>query len=497
MDLRSWVDSLKKVDRLQEIDVEVDWNLEAATISVMSNRVARKGVLFNNIKGYPGMKLFGSTGCISTRKRKWETSCLLMGLPVETSRKEHHKEFQRRINNPIPPTEVAKAEAPCKEVIKMGKDANVFDFPVPYLHATDGGRYLSLQAVVQKDPDTGWTNYGCYRVMCIGPRKLSALLLPMQQGGAIFYQKYAARGQNCPFCIAIGGDHILFTTYVFGLPAGVCELDVAGGLRGEPMRVVRAETNDLLVPADSEIIIEGEILAGKMVDEGPFAEYSGYVHGRMKNPEFRVDCITYRKEPILPFACLTMSLDEDNTIQSTTIEQEYMITLKESGVKFVDIAQGPDNPNFHYGAVRDPDDICEMTRFAEEFFAHKLSSYHHWFILSDPDINVDTPDRAYREFALNADPRRDFHVTDMDAFNNPLLFDTPSDERLKGINQSKVWIDATTGRKPKEQKLKKDQFECDFPETLQKKVKENWGKLGFDRPFEEIEPVDPDWLLKP
>lgn len=496
MDLRDWLDVLRKNDRLQEIDVETDWNLEAPAISVMANRVAHKGVLFNNVKGYPDWRLFGSTVSQSSRKRKWETTCLMLDLPVDMSRKAHHKEFERRINTSIPPTEVAPADAPCKEIISIGKEANVFDLPVPYLHSTDGGRYLSWHAIVQKDPDTGWTNYGCYRVMCIGPRKLSALLLPMQQGGAIYYQQYDGRGENCPFCIAIGGDPILFLTYVFGLPTGVCELDLAGALRGEPIRVVRAETNDLLVPADAEVIIEGEILAGKMVDEGPFAEFSGYVHGRMKNPEFRVHCITRRNKPVLPFACMTMSMDEDNTVMSTTIEQEHMITLKESGTQFVDIVHGPDNPNFQFGAVKDPDNIGEITRFVDELTAHKLASYENWFMMTDPDVNIDSIDRAFREFGLNTDSRKDLHVSDLDAFNNPLLFDTPYDERSKMINQSKIWIDATTGRKPKEQKPKRNEFEVAFPESVKDKARENWSRLGFDRPFEEMDPVDPDWLFK-
>ena len=216
----------------------------------------------------------------------------------------------------------------------------------------------------------------------------------------------------------------------------------------------------------------------------------------MKNPEFRVDCITHRKDPILLFCCLTMCLDEDDTIMNTTIESELMITCKESGINFTDITQGPDNPNFTFGAPRNPEDLGEVTRLAEEFYAHKLASYFHWLLLCNPEINIDNPDRAFREFALNTDPRKDFHVTDMDAFNNPLIFDTPFEERSKNINQSKVWIDATTGRKPKEQKLKCSDFESAFPETVREKAKEKWAQLGFDRPFEEIEPVDPDWIFK-
>ncbi len=118
MDIRGWLDIAREHDKLQEIDVEIDWNLEAAAISVMANRVSKKGVLFNNIKGYPGWRLFGSTVNMSPRKRRWETSCLLMGLPVDISRKEHHKIFQRRINNPIPPTEVAAADSPATIFIR-------------------------------------------------------------------------------------------------------------------------------------------------------------------------------------------------------------------------------------------------------------------------------------------------------------------------------------------------------------------------------------------
>ena len=95
------------------------------------------------------------------------------------------------------------------------------------------------------------------------------------------------------------------------IPAGVSEAEVAGGLRRAPLQLVKCETNDLLVPATAEIVIEGHVRPYERWDEGPFGEATGYrASPRMPRPVFRVDCITHRNNPIMPISCPGVELDE-------------------------------------------------------------------------------------------------------------------------------------------------------------------------------------------
>ena len=82
----------------------------------------------------------------------------------------------------IKPTEISAADAPCKEVIKIGNEANLLELPIPFVHSTDGGRYLTSHGFVNQDPDTGWTNIGVYRFMVKGPRRGGMLITPTAQG---------------------------------------------------------------------------------------------------------------------------------------------------------------------------------------------------------------------------------------------------------------------------------------------------------------------------
>lgn len=489
MDIRDYIKVLSKCDRLMEIDVEVDWNLEVGAIQGMSNRVAHKACLFNNIKGYPGWRMLGSPWACCSREDVWMGNALAAGLPPGTSRSEYHKVIDRKLYGSISPTEIASADSPCKEVIKLGKEANLFELPIPYLHSTDGGRYLTAHVILHRDPDTGWTNWGWYRFMAIGPRRASSLNVPTQQGPAILFQKYWARGKACPFALAIGGDPAIAIAAAFGAGAGVCEADIVGSIRDSPLEVVRCETNNLLVPARAEVVIEGEILPGEMVDEGPFAEFSGFVHGRMQNPLYRINCITHRKDPIMIFVSQVGTVNEGICVPVPNIEADRMhLLVEEKGLPVRDVGVAAEQPNSIFVSMNDTRQYY-LAQVAAVSQASKLASYEHHLWFFDPDQDVGLSHYALEAWALNCDPRTGFHISDEDAFNNPLLFITGLEERKKMINAAKVWYDCTTANKPPELIPRKDNFERGYDKDIQNRVKERWIEMGFDVPFKEIETV--------
>jgi len=490
MDLRDYLEILDSKGMLLKIDGEVDWNLEAACIATMLYRVSngRHAILFENVKGYSpeGGRL---VSCIFSpnRRRFWDRTAIAMGLPDDTPYHRFREEFLRRSKKLIKPNEISQADALCKEVIKVGKEANLLDFPIPFLHANDGGRYLTMLGIVNKHPDTGWMNVGNYRWMVKGPRRGAALFVVGQQGPNI-HLVYEMRGESCSFCIYVGGDPLNFMVAVAGVPEGVCEYDVLGGLRDKPIEVVRAETNDILIPADAELVIEGEIRPGERTDEGPFGEYTGFTHGRNISPIFRVQCITHRKNPIIPFTVEGAKWNDGVGGSLFGMGSGWAEYVADLGINVYDC--WPAN-NIDAAGGLIPCYIDALTPDEPLRFAHATFSYKATFaglmsvIICDANIDpTDTRD-AFEALGMSCDPRRQIFITDRDTYNYPLVFYTDAAERFKNIGAARVAYDATVKFKPWAEKIRRSHFEASFPEDMQRAVKDEFGKWGFDEPFEE------------
>ncbi len=204
----------------------------------------------------------------------------------------------------IAPVEVSRDQAPCKEVVVSGDDVSLFNFPFVQTNPADGGRYVNTGSVFTSDPEMG-NNFGTYRCQITGPRTLR---INSEKNHAGYKMLMAARERGEKIghvSIAVGQDPI---TWVLSgapiargrdTPGPVDELAMAGGMRGKPLEVVKSDTNDMLVPAHSEMIIEGEVpLQEPLQREGPFGEMFGYL-GPQKEEVFwmNVTRITHRRNP--------------------------------------------------------------------------------------------------------------------------------------------------------------------------------------------------------
>ena len=298
-DLRDYLRDIDKLGDLHVIEPEVSWNLEATGIAAMWQRISHGPTWFKNIKGHPGSSIV--TGLWLTERR---TPCkylsVALGLPADTPQQEMMKEVIKRLRSPIKPTITDPQGAPCKQVVQIGKDVDLYSLPFAYIHDCDAGRYIDYCSQIAVDPDSGWVNWGMYRAQIHTKNKLGVAMFHGQHGPEIFYQKYEAKGKTMPIAYAIGGDPMIFATGAMTVPSGVSEVDWAGAMRREPIELVRAETSEVYVPANAEVIIEGEIIPYERADEGPFGEYIGYVHGRYPMPLMRITAITHRKNPIIP-----------------------------------------------------------------------------------------------------------------------------------------------------------------------------------------------------
>jgi 2,5-furandicarboxylate decarboxylase 1 len=207
-----------------------------------------------------------------------------------------------------PKTPEIVSDAPCQEIVYQGDDVDLTILPIPFMHQKDGGPYISAGVAFADDPEFG-LNAGCYRLM-FRTRREMAIDLFTASDLRRFYQRKLEKKESLPIAIAIGLHAFEHIAAAYKAPPGVSEMEIAGGLRGEAISLVRCRTNDVLVPANAEIILEGELLAnGWTADEGPFGEFAGMQGDLKHNPIFRVNAITTRRNPI--FYALQMPWEND------------------------------------------------------------------------------------------------------------------------------------------------------------------------------------------
>jgi len=295
-DLRDWLSKLESEGELNRIKAQVDWDKEIGAVTSVARQRGLSGLLFENIKDYQNTrcrKLF--TGSLVNSRQV----ALMLGLPKDTHHRDLVTTFRERFKNPIKPVAVKSGQV--KENIVKGDDISLYDFPVPLWNRLDGGRYIdTLGAVITRDPDTGIQNVGIYRGMIVGKNKTAKIIAPTQHIGQHF-SRYKELGREMPVAVVYGWDPSLPFAGCAPVPKEVCEYDVMGSVRQEPVELVKCETSDLEVPASAEIVVEGFMSPDPETFEleGPFGEYTGYyAWQKEKRPVLRVECITHRNDPI-------------------------------------------------------------------------------------------------------------------------------------------------------------------------------------------------------
>ncbi|MGB6539228.1 MAG: UbiD family decarboxylase [Xanthobacteraceae bacterium] len=299
-DLRGWIGALEAAGELHTVAAEVDSNIELGTVARLAQGPGTgPALLFDNIRNYGKnarcRRLF--TGGLSNSRR----IAMMLGLSPDTHPRELVKTCRTVFTETIAPRIVDSG--PVKEHIVKGNDIDLGEFPVPQWNRIDGGRYiLTYAGVVSKDPDSGVMNVGVYRGMVAGKNKIPILIWRAQHIGHHVTAWREAGHKEMPIAAALGWEPSLPFVGGSPVPKGVCEYDVIGAIRGEPVELVKCETVDLYVPASAEIVIEGylQLDPATYTMEGPFAEFTGYVAGdRSPKPTIRVTAITHRSDPIL------------------------------------------------------------------------------------------------------------------------------------------------------------------------------------------------------
>lgn len=477
-DLREWLDALRENGELVEVEKQVDWDLEIGAITRRVYDTFAPAPLFTNIKDYPGQRLLAAPIGLSARNR-YARLALSLGLPAAATLREITDEYLKRRQRLIPPVLVSKGS--CQENVLLGEDIDLFKFPVPLQHEGDGGRYIGTwHATLTKDPNTGWTNYGMYRLMVHDRDHMGGIVSTVQH----FHQHFLthqARNQRMEFAVVIGGDPLVAMMAATALPDFVSEADVVGGLRGEPLEVVQCKTVDLQVPATAEIVIEGYIEPEELRAEGPFGEYTGYLaSGRAKRPVYTVTAITHRNDPILVMSCMGVPVDDSHVIMPVTEAAEVYRELKDGygfPVDFVFIP--PEGTSHLYVVGTKVPDSSYVNRLAMALWSTKGGRIHcNSLIVVNDDIDVTDMKQVIWAWTTRMHPIRGIWQVPNTFASALLPWPTP-DERAKRIG-GRVLFDATWPFDwPKDWVPKTSSFEACWPKEMQQRVLQEWKNYGF------------------
>ncbi len=313
---RDVLQQLREAGELRPVKKPVDPRHLSALMAQSS-----EATFFEQILGYPEWRAAGAV--VATRKR--------LALAMGCAEREIATRFEEGIRRPIEATLVERGA--CQEVVLEGDDVDLTRLPLPLMHVKDGGPYISGTLVVSKDPEYG-RNVGSYRMMYRTPRE-TGIDLVSSSDMRLYYQRAFEQRKPLPIAVAVGVHPYEMLAASYKAPIDVDEFSIAGGLHGAPVELVRCRTVDLEVPADAELVLEGDLLPiGWTADEGPFGEFS-HITGEVKwNPIFRVRCITHRRDPI--FYVLQMPWEND-WLAAPVIEAAGLQALRIASVEPVAI----------------------------------------------------------------------------------------------------------------------------------------------------------------
>ena len=306
-DIRDHLTALESRGKLKRIQKNVDHSWELACLARWMFQAlpdeARFGLLFERVKGH---RIPVMTGVLGASRETY-------AIALETEPDRINEKWVHALTHPIQPKEVDSA--PCQEVIYGGVDIDLNSLPIPiWTPGKDAAPYITA-IVISRDDETGVQNAATYRTKVKDKDQLVMNITPGRHG-TMCYQTYIEKGKPAPFAWVIGAEPAIHLAAVCNVPYGIDEVCIAGGLKGEPVEVVKATTSELMVPANAEIVIEGEVLPDETAEEGPFGEFAGYMGWVDQRPLVRVKAITHRKDPIYYGYISQLPPSESTVIQS-------------------------------------------------------------------------------------------------------------------------------------------------------------------------------------
>ncbi|HLC25170.1 MAG TPA: UbiD family decarboxylase [bacterium] len=469
-DLRDFIEKAKAIGELRVVE-GADWNLEIGVLTELAcHHESRPAILFDKIKGYPeGYQVLANS--LGSLKR----TALTLDLPDNLGAMDFIRAWREKSKSlkMIPPRVVKTG--PLMENVYSGKEINMLKFPTPLWHEHDGGRYLGTGSIdITRDPDEGWVNLGTYRVMVHNEDTLGFYISPGKHG-RIQREKYFNRNESCKVAVSFGHDPRYFLAGSIELDYGLSEYDFIGALKGSPVDVIDGDYSGLPIPADAEIVIEGEALASELMAEGPFGEWTGYYASSTRpEPIIKVKRLYHRNNPIIlgsPPMRPPSELTAYRSYMRSALIWEEMERAGIPDVKGVWCHEAGGTRLLVIVSIqqRYPGHAKQAGVVASQ--CHAGAYLGRYVIVVDEDIDPSNTYDVLWAMSTRSDPEKDIDILRR-CWSGPL--DPIIPKALKGFN-SRAIIDAT---RPFEWKDEFPRVAESSPE-LREKVRKKWEKVLF------------------
>ena len=485
--LQDYIAAIDRIGELHRITHPVRAHLELTEIA---DRVSKmpgggKALLFEHVvlrdgarSAFPvAINLFGSMRRMALAlgverlDEHGERITKLMDLKVPEGLRGKLSMLPRLLEVSKFPPRVRGGPAPCQEVVWRGDEIDLDRIPVLTCWPEDGGPYITLTAVVSKDPHRSIRNVGMYRVQQLS-RNTVAMHWQRHKTGAEHWRAMAERGERMPVCIVVGADPASVFSASAPLPPGIDEFIFAGFLRREPVRLVRALTCDLEVPWDAELVIEGYIdPAEPLVVEGPFGDHTGFYSEADLYPQVHVTAVTMRRDAVYATTIVGRPPMEDFYLGHAT-ERIFLPLLKVTVPEVVDYHM-PAEGGFHNLVFVSIDKKYpgQAYKVMNALWGQGLMSLAKVLVVVDGEVDVRNVQEAWWAALNNIDPERDVRFT-----MGPVdVLDHASRAFTYG---SKMGIDAT-------RKLPEEGFQRPWPKVIamdaatKGAVDAMWPRLGL------------------
>ena len=473
-DLREWISLLEREGELIRISAEVDPHLEVTEIVDRTVKAGGPALLFEHLKG-SGMPLlinqFGTEKrmCLAFGVEKLDDLAAKLGDILEMQPPEGLVAKVRGLRTlksiaDARPKLVKRGAS--QEIVLKGDDVDLGRLPVQTCWPGDGGPFITLPAVITRDPRTGQRNVGMYRMQVLGPRS-TAMHWQIHKDGRADYLFTEGRME---VAVALGLDPISAYSASAPLPKHIDEFMLAGFLRDSPVELVKGVTVDLEVPADAEIVLEGYIDKGDLTQEGPFGDHTGFYTPAEQFPVFNVTAITMRKDAIYPSIVVGKPPQEDAWLGKAT-ERIFLPAVKMTVPEIVDYDL-PVAGAFHNLAIVSIKKAFpgHARKVMHAIWGLGMLSLTKGVVIVDQHVDVHDYEQVMFYVGANVDPKRDVVITE-----GPLdhLDHAPTLQFLGG----KIGIDATA--KSPAEGAREWPPEIEMTDEVRDLVDRRWAEYGI------------------
>ena len=421
MDLRALLGALEAAGELRRVTVPVDPRLEISEIVDRTSKAGGPALLFERVRGSElpvAVNLFGSRRRVALALGVDDVEQLAARLDALLGLAKRRPRGIGGLLSVLPdlrpllamPPRTVRGAAPVQEVVRRGDEADLTRLPALHCWPGDGGAFLTLASVITRDPETGERNVGVYRLQVHGPRALG-LYWERHKGGAAHWGRARAQGRRLEVAVALGGDPASIYAAGAPLPGGFDEFAFAGFLRGSPVELCPAQTVDLQVPAQAEIVIEGTVEPDDLLPEGPFGDHTGFYDPAGPYPVLRVQAITRRRDAIFPAAVVGRPPMEDYWLLGDTSERLFRPLIRAVMPDIADVHVPPE------GVANNLVLIAVRKRYPGHAYQAAcgllglgLLGLSKVLVVVDDWVRLRTPGEAWWAALCNCDPARDLQV---------------------------------------------------------------------------------------